>query len=233
MVFYAPYSSKFEWLDTNNTLQKLVKLEKAFSKLPKPPCFFAGAWGVARELGTVGNYNQGPVRCVLRLSMGESRTDIQLNHPGIQKGRSYGVVLQSRAPLRKEVKHWNFWIFCMHSPLDKKKYIEYTPKSVLTDLPRMGWISKSKKNDNLLENARYLLPWEPKTFIFRGYNPYIGGLKPSFFMVLGSKGSKPWIDFWGILGLPYSKQVFTSRVVTTIGQDDFQDEELEACGNRS
>ena len=32
------------------------------------------------------------------------------------------------------------------------------------------------------------LPWEPTTFIFRGYNPYIGGLKPSFFMVLGSKG---------------------------------------------
>ena len=26
------------------------------------------------------------------------------------------------------------------------------------------------------------------SFIFRGYNPYIGGLKPSFFMVLGSKG---------------------------------------------
>ena len=24
------------------------------------------------------------------------------------------------------------------------------------------------------------VPWEPKTFIFRGYNPYIGGLKPSF-----------------------------------------------------
>ena len=39
---------------------------------------------------------------------------------------------------------------------------------------------------------RYILyiyiPWEPKTFIFRGYNPYIGGVKPSFFMVLGSKG---------------------------------------------
>ena len=30
----------------------------------------------------------------------------------------------------------------------------------------------------------------PKTFIFRGsYNSYIGGLKPSFFMVLGSKGT--------------------------------------------
>ena len=26
------------------------------------------------------------------------------------------------------------------------------------------------------------------SFISRGYNPYIGGLKPSFFMILGSKG---------------------------------------------
>ena len=34
----------------------------------------------------------------------------------------------------------------------------------------------------------YKLPWEPTTFIFRDYKPYIGGLKPSFFMVLGSKG---------------------------------------------
>ena len=33
----------------------------------------------------------------------------------------------------------------------------------------------------------YWILWEPKTFIFRGYNPYIVGLKPSFFMVLGSK----------------------------------------------
>ena len=33
------------------------------------------------------------------------------------------------------------------------------------------------------------IPWEPTTFIFRGYNPYIGGWKPSFFMVLGSKGN--------------------------------------------
>ena len=36
------------------------------------------------------------------------------------------------------------------------------------------------------------LPWEPKTFIFRGYNPYIGGFKPSFFMVLGSRYSTRW-----------------------------------------
>ena len=32
------------------------------------------------------------------------------------------------------------------------------------------------------------VPGEPKTFIFGGYDPYIEGLKPSFFMVLGSKG---------------------------------------------
>ena len=37
-----------------------------------------------------------------------------------------------------------------------------------------------------------ILPWEPKTFIFRGYNPYTGGFKPSFFMVLGSKGIKSY-----------------------------------------
>jgi len=34
-------------------------------------------------------------------------------------------------------------------------------------------------------------PWEPKTFIFRGYDPYVEGLKPSSFMVLGSKGGRP------------------------------------------
>ena len=37
--------------------------------------------------------------------------------------------------------------------------------------------------------AEDTLPWEPTTFIFRGYDPYLGGLKPSLFMVLGSKGS--------------------------------------------
>ena len=39
------------------------------------------------------------------------------------------------------------------------------------------------------------LPWEPNTFIFRGYDPYIEGLKPSFFMVLGSKGT--WRETFG------------------------------------
>ena len=32
------------------------------------------------------------------------------------------------------------------------------------------------------------IPWEPTTFIFSGYDPYIEGLKPSLLMVLGSKG---------------------------------------------
>ena len=31
------------------------------------------------------------------------------------------------------------------------------------------------------------------SFIFRGYNPYMGGVKPWFFMVLGSKGVE-WLD---------------------------------------
>ena len=34
------------------------------------------------------------------------------------------------------------------------------------------------------------MPGEPKTFIFGGYDPHIEGLKPSFFMVLGSKGGQ-------------------------------------------
>ena len=38
---------------------------------------------------------------------------------------------------------------------------------------------------NKTVSERHKLPWEPTTFIFRGYNPYIGGVKPSFF----SKGS--------------------------------------------
>ena len=39
----------------------------------------------------------------------------------------------------------------------------------------------------ILYPSIYHTPWEPTTFIFRGCNPYFGGLKPSFFMVLGSK----------------------------------------------
>ena len=31
-------------------------------------------------------------------------------------------------------------------------------------------------------NRKFSIPWKPETFIFRGYNPYIGGVKPSNFM---------------------------------------------------
>ena len=41
------------------------------------------------------------------------------------------------------------------------------------------------------------VPSEPTTFIFRGYHPYIGAWKPSFFWVLGSKGSWEGLGGWG------------------------------------
>jgi len=40
-----------------------------------------------------------------------------------------------------------------------------------------------------MSTGKYHLPWEPTNFNFRGYNPYIEGLKPAFFMVLESKGT--------------------------------------------
>ncbi len=46
------------------------------------------------------------------------------------------------------------------------------------------------------------IPWEPTTFIFRGYNPYFEGLKPSIFMVLGSKGR--WWNNPKVPALPVS-----------------------------
>ena len=45
---------------------------------------------------------------------------------------------------------------------------------------------------------KMLNPWEPTTFIFRDYNPYIGGLKPSFFMVLGSKRCMVYFPTFGL-----------------------------------
>ena len=32
------------------------------------------------------------------------------------------------------------------------------------------------------------MPWEPITFIFRGYNPYFAGVQPSFSMGFGVQG---------------------------------------------
>ena len=54
----------------------------------------------------------------------------------------------------------------------------------------MSWpVTFGPIHPNNIAWNRYRLPWEPATFSFRGYNPYIGGSKPSFFMVLGSEGS--------------------------------------------
>ena len=61
------------------------------------------------------------------------------------------------------------------------------------------------------------VPWEPTTFIFRGYNPYIRGLKPSFFMVLGSKGMvhsptfTPYLSVGTAYGRPHIELLGISR----------------------
>ena len=44
------------------------------------------------------------------------------------------------------------------------------------------------------------IPWEPTTFIFRGYNPCFGDVKPSFSMVLGSKGTTYINTYLGLGG---------------------------------
>ena len=45
------------------------------------------------------------------------------------------------------------------------------------------------------------LPWEPTTFIIMGYNPYFGGVKPSFFTVLGSKAHRHKLHYQDILSI--------------------------------
>ena len=56
------------------------------------------------------------------------------------------------------------------------------------------------------------LYWVPNTMgtqnlHFRGYNPYVEGLNPSFFMVLGSKGTIPKLatQTGHSLDMPFSK----------------------------
>ena len=48
--------------------------------------------------------------------------------------------------------------------------------------PDWAWIRKEHMNKQTTMGTHV-------SFIFRGYNPYIGGRKPSFFMALGSKGT--------------------------------------------
>ena len=65
---------------------------------------------------------------------------------------------------------------------------------------------------------KFRVPWEPTTFIFRGYNQYIGGFNPSFFMVLGSKGMEYWptfrlklLVFMVAVDIPYMEPFDVSR----------------------
>ena len=60
--------------------------------------------------------------------------------------------------------------------------------------PNLALNKKNKEATDIFYSPEDLwLPWEPKTFIFRGYNPYIGGLKPSFFHGFGVQG---WNHFF-------------------------------------
>ena len=54
------------------------------------------------------------------------------------------------------------------------------------------YLHHSDSSWQLVFFQNHLTPWEPATFISKGYDPYIEGPKPSFFMVLGSKG----LDFF-------------------------------------
>ena len=49
---------------------------------------------------------------------------------------------------------------------------------------------KGRRDLSRSHSKKGSLPWEPTTLIFRGCNPYFGGVKPSFFMALGSKGGR-------------------------------------------
>ena len=72
-----------------------------------------------------------------------------------------------------------------------------------------------------------------KTFIFRGYNPYMGGLKPSFFMVLGSKGVC-YINFGSFVAAKrrllklFFLQGLAEAMKIASHQDDLHEEILEA-----
>ena len=64
--------------------------------------------------------------------------------------------------------------------IPKQQHLNET--TTISDLAREFWGQNIDRFDRL--------PGEPITFIFRGDNPYMGGVKPSFFMVLGSKGAQ-------------------------------------------
>ena len=78
--------------------------------------------------------------------------------------------------------HW----VSSHVHLETVRF-DYCCSTNLTSEVNLGGMATAKNLDGQLSQTLHV-PWEPTTFIFRGYNPYIGGLKPSLFMVLGSKG---------------------------------------------
>ena len=63
------------------------------------------------------------------------------------------------------------------------------PKNPGYECQIRSWWGRAQRRRGGCRDYTTYPPWEPKTFIFGGYIPYIEGQKPSFFMVLGSKGS--------------------------------------------
>ena len=58
-------------------------------------------------------------------------------------------------------------------------------------------------------------PWEPKTFIFRGYDPYVWGPKTFIFHGFGVQRRKAWVAFKTI-SLPYGSKYLLRRYFDTL-----------------
>ena len=98
--------------------------------------------------------------------------------------------------------HLHTYYFCV----SKKKSSHHLVNPCNSNLLSYYWIASAWRNPfcDYRYSAEHIdkcanvwiicLPWAPTTFMFRGYNPYFGGLKPPFFMVLGSKGT--WMLFF-------------------------------------
>ena len=68
------------------------------------------------------------------------------------------------------------------------------------------------------------------SFIFRGYNPYIGGVKPSFFMVLGSHGSESrWRNshvFWFFMAFLRSQFFWSCAICFPVGIEGHKSQDM-------
>ena len=81
---------------------------------------------------------------------------------------------------------WTLWVQEATKPTEQSPPLRSLLH--LLHLLSYGPLLKSRISMEIPDEIMWL-PREPKTFIFRGYNPYIGGVKPSNFMVLGSHGN--------------------------------------------